>query len=110
MRVGLWVAVLACAGYRVLFASQNAPESSSMPEVRYPKTDMGLDTLEARSKAQRETIQQFKVFHDFQFTDKLKDSGITFVHRAVADATYQYMPVHYDHGTGIAVADIDGDG
>jgi len=32
------------------------------------------------------------------------------VHHAVPEATDNYMRVHYDHGTGIAVADVDGDG
>jgi hypothetical protein len=81
-----------------------------MPEVRYPKVDVALDTMAARIKAQRETIQQFKVFYGFQFTDRLKESGITFVHHVVPESSYRYMAVHYDHGTGIAVADIDGDG
>src|ERR1035437_8599297 len=108
--IGSWAAVLACAGCIGLFASMHAADESDMPEVRYPRVDVALDTMEARIKSQRETIQQFKVFYDFQFTDKLKDSGITFVHHAVPEATYNYMPVHYDHGTGIAVADVDGDG
>ena len=38
------------------------------------------------------------------------ESGITFVHRIVDDAALYHKPVHYDHGTGIAVADVDGDG
>lgn len=57
-----------------------------------------------------ETVNQFKVFYQFQFSDKLKDSGITFVNHVVEDVTRNYMPVHYDHGNGIAVADVDGDG
>jgi hypothetical protein len=40
----------------------------------------------------------------------VKESGITFVQRAVEDVTKNYMAVHYDHGNGIAVADVDGDG
>ena len=28
----------------------------------------------------------------------------------VDDAGIDYKPVHYDHGTGLAVADVDGDG
>ena len=32
------------------------------------------------------------------------------MHHAVPEATDNYMRVHYDHGTGIAVADVDGDG
>ncbi len=103
-------AVLACAGCISVLGSMQAANEPNVPEVRYPRVDIALDTMEARVKAQRETIQQFKVFYDFQFTDKLKESGITFVHHAVPDATYNYMRVHYDHGTGVAVADVDGDG
>lgn len=84
--------------------------ADQLPQVRYPRKDEGLEANPARMKAQQETIQQFKVFHDFQFTDKLKESGITFVHHAVPEATSQFMHVHYDHGTGLAVADVDGDG
>jgi hypothetical protein len=40
----------------------------------------------------------------------VKESGITFVHRIVDDAGVAYKPVHYDHGNGVAVADVDGDG
>ena len=49
-------------------------------------------------------------FHDFTFTDRLAASGITFENRIVDDAGKDYKKVHYDHGTGIAVADVDGDG
>ena len=56
------------------------------------------------------TVDQFKVFYQFHLADKLKDSGITFVHRAVEDETKNYMRCHYDHGNGVAVADVDGDG
>ncbi len=111
MRVGVWAAILVfCVGCMGVFASAQAADESGVPEVRYPRVDAALDGMDARAKAQRETIQQFKVFYDFQFTDKLKDSGITFVNHTVPETTYNYMAVHYDHGTGIAVADVDGDG
>jgi len=32
------------------------------------------------------------------------------VHRVVEDAALYYKPVHYDHGSGLAAADVDGDG
>src|SRR5690606_9798420 len=38
------------------------------------------------------------------------ESGIRFVHEIVDDAGIAYKLVHYDHGTGLAVADVDGDG
>ena len=87
-----------------------AAHGDSAPQVRFPDPDIGVDALAAREKAQRATVGQFKVFYDFQFTDRVKESGITFVHHVVDDAGMYYKPVHYDHGNGIAVADVDGDG
>jgi enediyne biosynthesis protein E4 len=78
--------------------------------VRYPLKDIGVESLAARAKAQRDSVGQFKVDYQFQFKDLVKESGITFVQRAVDDAGKYHKPVHYDHGTGIAVADVDGDG
>ena len=49
-------------------------------------------------------------FHDFTFTDRLRESGITFRNRSVDDAGRTYKAAHYDHGNGLAVADVDGDG
>src|SRR6202012_3339329 len=84
--------------------------SESVPQIRSPDPDIGEKSLDARKKAQAETVSAFKVFYQFQFTDKVKESGITFVQHAVEDATRNYMPVHYDHGNATAVADVDGDG
>jgi len=90
--------------------SVGGASSSALPEVPFPRYDVGLETLPERENSQLKTTDQFQVFHDFHFTDGLKDSGITFVHRVVPYAADQYMQVHYDHGTGLAVADVDGDG
>src|SRR5438067_521782 len=50
------------------------------------------------------------VIHDFRFTDRVAASGITFVNRVVDDAGKAYKLVHYDHGSGVCSADVDGDG
>ena len=81
----------------------------AVPEVRFPPEDASA-LLAARKQRQLKTVDQFKVFYQFQFEDKLGLSGIAFVNHAVDDATRDYQPAHYDHGTGIAVADVDGDG
>jgi enediyne biosynthesis protein E4 len=80
------------------------------PEVRTPAIDVGVDTLAARADAQKQTVSQFTVFHQFRFEDRLAASGITFLHRIVDDAGINYKAVHYDHGNGMTVADTDGDG
>src|SRR5258708_20658090 len=92
------------------WASALRAKEIASPEVPFPKNAVGLATLPARKRAQLESVNQFKVFYQFHFADHLKESGITFRNRAVPYATSQYMPVHYDHGTCIAVADVDGDG
>ena len=81
-----------------------------IPEFQYPNPDSGAKALPARKKAQMNTVRQFKVFYGFQFTDKLKESGIKFIHHAVDDATKSFRLTHYDHGNGVVVADVDGDG
>src|SRR2546429_9079527 len=50
------------------------------------------------------------VMHDFRFTDRVAASSITFVNRVVDDAGKAYKLVHYDHGSGVCSADVDGDG
>ena len=80
------------------------------PQVRTPARDEGVDALPLRKQAQGNAASRLKVFHDFQFTDRLKESGITFVHHIVEDAGKHYKAVHYDHGNGVAAADVDGDG
>src|SRR5581483_2476567 len=79
-------------------------------EMTYPPRDVGVDTLAQRKQAQIATGSQFRVFHDFHFTDRIAESGITFVNHAVDDEVSHYRMSHYDHGTGVAVADVDGDG
>ncbi len=66
--------------------------------------------LKKRRQAQLATADQMNVVHDFSFADRVKESGITFRNRIVDDAGRLFTLAHYDHGNGIAVADVDGDG
>lgn len=92
----------------VLILSGVAIDSTT--RARFPDEDMGKDSLPSRKKAQLEAARQFKVFHQFQFEDRIKESGITFKYQAVDDVTKHMRMGHYDHGSGVAVADVDGDG
>ena len=66
--------------------------------------------LERRRDAQVKAAAGVSVFHDFRFADRVRESGISFRHRIVDDAGRTYKPAHYDHGNGLAMADVDGDG
>src|SRR5881397_562655 len=66
--------------------------------------------LVERARQEAELARQSRVVHDFRFTDRRQASGITFENRIVDDAGKAYKKVHYDHGSGLCAADVDGDG
>lgn len=66
--------------------------------------------MAARRDAQLEQKNSLKVRHDFQFTDVRRKTGIRFLNQIVDDAAKDYKGVHYDHGNGLTIADVDGDG
>ncbi|MFZ0735867.1 MAG: CRTAC1 family protein [Candidatus Acidiferrales bacterium] len=108
-RIRYFIVALALLPVALTMLSRGS--SQSRPKVRnFPDPDIGVDTLAARKQAQLATVNQFKVFHQFHFTDRVTESGITFVEHSVEDTGRHYKAAHYDHGTGIAVADVDGDG
>ena len=78
--------------------------------VRMPAEDAGAASVATRRAAQEKAARGLGVFHDFRFRDRGKESGITFVQHPTDDSGKFYKPNHYDHGTGIAAADVDGDG
>jgi hypothetical protein len=94
----------------ILGAKLAATSESRSTAVVFPPKDVGIATLGTRKAAQEKAALQWKVFHGFHFSDRLAESGITFVNHATEDSAKFYKPNHYDHGTGLAVADVDGDG
>jgi hypothetical protein len=97
-----------------LIAAQNAaaPAQQEQREAIRVVPDGLQDTawLQKAGDEQIKTAVGMTAFHDFQFTDRLAESGITFRHRVVDDAGKAYKAAHYDQGNGISVADVDGDG
>ncbi len=94
----------------VLLAASYQQGGDKPPQVPYLSRDPGAESLAARKAAQMKTAGKVPVYSQFQFTDRIKESGITFVHRIVQDAGPAYKAIHYDHGSGLAVADVDSDG
>jgi len=66
--------------------------------------------LVERARQEAELAGKSRVVHDFRFTDRRQASGITFENRIVDDAGKAYKLAHYDHGSGLCAADVDGDG
>jgi hypothetical protein len=106
----LLIGLLSCLSCLVLCGADGVAQETVVGEFSVPGPDYGADTLVLRKAAQLAAENEFKVFYGFHFTDELKASGITFRHRAVADELQNWKPTHYDHGSAVAVADVDGDG
>src|SRR5438045_803346 len=115
----IFVLVLAALGAGALWfggarvgTAALAAQAPSRGGVIRPVPDELQDTswLQAAMAAQLRAAADWQVFHDFQFTDRKAESGISFYHHMVDDAGKAYKAVHYDHGNGLAIADVDGDG
>src|SRR5262245_52807242 len=107
--------LLSCAALLVFLNSTETVFGASAQagkQVINPFTESGktAQNLEANRQKQVEAAKSWKVFHDFQFENRGEQSGINFEMQPVDDASKNYLAVHYDHGTGLAVADVDNDG
>src|SRR5262245_39234293 len=58
--------------------------------LRTPSFEKENSWLRSREQAQLQTLNRFRVFHDFQFSDRVSESGITFKNIVVDDAAKQY--------------------
>ncbi len=99
------------AGVEELVAATETVLAEPAPKaVGVPPDVFDTSWLEARAAKQIAAARSWKVVHDFRFRDRRLSSGIRFVNRVVDDCGKRYKAVHYDHGNGVAVADVDGDG
>ena len=101
------------------YPRQVTEESPPAKQKTQESRDTAVSVLDVagqnRSFAQRRQEQinnarSRSVLHQFQFSDRFESTGITFNHQVVEDAGKRYKPVHYDHGNGLAIADVDLDG
>lgn len=84
--------------------------ASEITHLAQPPGILDLEWLDDLSAAQSESLSGAEVFHDFQFIDALEQTGITFEPQIVDEQRWRLQVNHYDHGNGICVADVDGDG
>jgi enediyne biosynthesis protein E4 len=83
---------------------------AAVAPVTSPEHAFTIRQLELRKQQQFAASRSFRAFYGFQFTDRVRQSAIGFENRVVDDAAVSYKAAHYDHGNGVAVADVDGDG
>src|SRR6266513_4144288 len=103
-----------CAALVLILNSSRAVFGADAAAARQIINPFGLNqntlrSLEENKQKQVQAAKAWKAFHDFHFSDRYEESGIRFEHHPVDDAAKNYKAVHYDHGTGLAVADVDGD-
>ncbi len=106
---GAFTALLLIPGSACALFGADAPAAKQVINP-FGLNENTLPSLEANKQKQLEAAKNWKTFHNFQFSDQCEQSGIRFEHQPVDDAAKTYKAVHYDHGTGLAVADVDTDG
>jgi cytochrome oxidase Cu insertion factor (SCO1/SenC/PrrC family) len=79
-------------------------------DLRFPHDAGDPRWYEARRSEQQAAESTLRAPHDFRFIDRLGASGVRFRNIASEDLTRYFRPTHYDHGTAVAAADVDGDG
>ena len=86
-------------------------KSDAVQDLYVPSKSLVIpDWLASRGAEQLATRDQFDVFHGFQFYNRQPESGIDWESTIVNDAGKTYVAAHYDHGNGVAIADVDRDG
>lgn len=103
-RAGAWL------GWVGVLVTGLAGRAGEGPGVGSSGHRFATGRLEARKREQMSALAGARVFHGFQFVDRWLESGIRFEHHAVDDAARTYKAAHYNHGNGVAAADVDGDG
>ncbi|MBN8248376.1 MAG: VCBS repeat-containing protein, partial [Verrucomicrobia bacterium] len=66
--------------------------------------------LREAAATQRLDAGAFAASRPFRYSDQQPGSGITFRHRMTDDSGRREKAIHYDHGSAVAAADVDGDG
>ena len=108
LRVCLFAVLLILNSIHTSFGAEVAAAKQTINP--FGQTEKTLRSLEENKQSQVQAARSWKTFHDFKFTDRYEESGIRFEQHPVDDAAKDYKAVHYDHGTGVAIADVDGDG
>lgn len=87
-----------------------AISDDKMTHLAQPPEIVSNDWLNERQRTQSEAIESAAVFHGFRFRNQVTQSGIDFDPQIVDEQRWRLQVNHYDHGNGVAVADVDGDG
>jgi len=94
----------------VVAGGEIADGSSTMTHLAQPPEIISSAWLEDRKNAQIEAVKTLDAFHGFQYRNMVDESGIDFQPQIVDEQRWRLQVNHYDHGNGVAVADVDGDG
>ena len=66
--------------------------------------------FQKRATSQLNALAATKTFFQFTFSDRIEESGITFRNWVTPNGGKHFKAAHYDHGNGVVIADVDGDG
>jgi hypothetical protein len=92
------------------FGYPGTASNEKVTHLAQPPMILDTEWFKDAREQQQDAAASSGVNLNFQLTDSLDSTGITLAPQIVDDQRWRLQVNHYDHGNGISVADVDGDG
>ena len=92
------------------WATDRSNDGTERTHLAIPPELTDVSWFDEVAAQQKRNVEQSSVKHGFRFTRMLAESGIDYQPQIVDEQRFRLEVNHYDHGNGVAVADVDGDG
>lgn len=92
------------------WATDRSNDGTERTHLAIPPNLTDVSWLDEVAAKQKQRVEQSSVQHQFHFTRSLGDSGIDYHPQIVDEQRFRLEVNHYDHGNGVAVADVNNDG
>lgn len=92
------------------FGYASSASGDNVTHLAQPPMILDSEWFDDTRALQQNAAASSSINLNFRLTDNLESTGITLAPQIVDDQRWRLQVNHYDHGNGISVADVDGDG
>lgn len=91
------------------YVTPEIKREGDVTHLAMPPENLDIDWFDDRRQTQATALAETSLAADFEFQNRLAESGIDYDPQIVDEQRWRLKVNHYDHGTGVATADVDGD-
>ena len=92
------------------YGYSSSANGEKVTHLAQPPMILDTEWFQDAKLQQQAVVESSTVNLDFQLTDSAGSTGIDLDPQIVDDQRWRLQVNHYDHGNGVSVADVDGDG